>query len=159
MKCLGLMSGTSVDGVDCAIVDITRSQARLNITLLSSQTLAYPPGLRTRLLLAPTQGTVAELCHLNAAVGEVFAKAALRTINRAGLKPGDVYLIGSHGQTVYHQPVPIREPKVGLIRSTLQIGDPTIIAERTGITTVADFRGIVCPSSVISYETSVPPGC
>lgn len=134
------MSGTSVDGVDCAIVDITHRQSRLNITLLSSQTLAYPPSLRTRLLLAPTQGTVAELCHLNAAVGEVFAKAALRTINRAGFKPEDVKLIGSHGQTVYHQPIPIREPKVGIIRSTLQIGDPTIIAERTGITTVADFR-------------------
>lgn len=140
MKCLGLMSGTSVDGVDCAIVDITRRQSRLTIALLSSQTLAYPLGLRTRLLLAPTQGTVAEICHLNAAVGEVFATAALRTIKRAGLKPGDVHLIGSHGQTVYHQPIPIRESKVGLIRSTLQIGDPTIIAERTGVTTVADFR-------------------
>ncbi len=140
MKCLGLMSGTSVDGVDCAIVDITHRQSRLNIALVSSQTLAYPPGLRTRLLLAPTQGTVAEICHLNAAVGEVFATAALRTIKRAGLKPEGVHLIGSHGQTVYHQPIPIQEPKVGLIRSTLQIGDPTIIAERTGITTVADFR-------------------
>jgi len=90
--------------------------------------------------LAPTQGTVAELCHLNAAVGEVFANAALKTIKRAGLKPENVRLVGSHGQTVYHQPTPIREPQVGLIRSTLQIGDPTIIAERTGITTVADFR-------------------
>ncbi len=134
------MSGTSVDGVDCAIVDITRKKSRLNIRLLTSQTVAYPLGLRTRLLLAPTQGTVADVCHLNAVVGEVFAKTALRTIKRAGLHPEDVQLIGSHGQTVYHQPVPIREPKVGAIRSTLQIGDPAIIAERTGITTVADFR-------------------
>jgi len=140
MKCLGLMSGTSADGVDCAIVDITRSQARLKIRLLASQTLAYPPGLRQHVLLAPTQGTVAELCHLNAAVGEVFAQTALRTIKGAGLATEDIRLIGSHGQTVYHQPTPIREPKIGGIRSTLQIGDPAIIAERTGITTVADFR-------------------
>jgi len=134
------MSGTSADGVDCAIVDITRSHTRLKIKLLVSQTLAYPAGLRRRVLLAPTQGTVAELCHLNAAVGEIFAQTALRTIKRSGLTTEDIRLIGSHGQTVYHQPTPIREPKVGTIRSTLQIGDPAIIAERTGITTVADFR-------------------
>jgi anhydro-N-acetylmuramic acid kinase len=140
MKCLGLMSGTSADGVDCAIVDISCSQARLKIKLLASQTLAYSPALRQRILLAPTQGTVAELCHLNAAVGEVFSQTALRTIKRAELTTKDIRVIGSHGQTVYHQPTPIREPKVGAIRSTLQIGDPAIIAERTGITTVADFR-------------------
>lgn len=134
------MSGTSVDGVDCAIVDITRRQSRFSITLLDSQTLSYPPNLRKRLLLAPTHGTVSELCHLNAVVGEVFAKAALKTIKQAGLKLEDIRLIGSHGQTVFHQPTPIREPTVGAIRSTLQIGDPSIIAERTGITTVADFR-------------------
>ncbi len=134
------MSGTSADGVDCAIVDIVRAQSRLTIKLLASQTVAYPPGLRQRVLSAPTQGTVAELCHLNAAVGEVFARAALRTIHRARLEPKDIGLIGSHGQTVYHQPVPRREPKVGAVRSTLQIGAPAIIAERTGITTVADFR-------------------
>lgn len=140
MKCLGLMSGTSADGVDCAIVDIRRSQSRLTVTLLASHTRAYHPSLRQRVLLAPTRGTVAELCHLNAAVGEVFAQTALRTITRAGLATEDIRLIGSHGQTVYHQPTPIREPKIGAIRSTLQIGDPAIIAERTGITTVADFR-------------------
>ena len=59
---------------------------------------------------------------------------------RDSLLPEDIQLIGSHGQTVYHQPTPIREPGIGLIRSTLQIGDPAIVAERTGITTVANFR-------------------
>ncbi|MDT7043290.1 anhydro-N-acetylmuramic acid kinase [Candidatus Nitronereus thalassa] len=140
MKCLGLMSGTSADGVDCAIVEITPTKKRPKITLLSSQTRPYPPSLRKQVLLAPTHGKVAELCHLNAAVGEVFAQTALQTIKQANLTPKDIRLIGSHGQTVYHQPNPIRESKVGLVRSTLQIGDPAIIAERTGITTVADFR-------------------
>ena len=140
MKCLGLMSGTSVDGVDCALVDISPVQARPRIKLLASQTIAYPPKLREQVLLASTKGTVAEFCHLNAVIGEMFAKAALLTIKRAGLLPEDIQLIGSHGQTVYHQPTPIREPGIGLIRSTLQIGDPAIVAERTGITTVANFR-------------------
>ena len=140
MKCLGLMSGTSADGVDCAIVDITRAQSRLKVKLLASYTFAYPPGLRQRVLLAPTQGTVAELCHLHAVLGEVFAKTALQTIQQSGLSTQDIRVIGSHGQTVYHQPAPIHEPEVGPIRSSLQIGDPSIIAERTGITTVADFR-------------------
>jgi anhydro-N-acetylmuramic acid kinase len=140
MKCLGLMSGTSADGVDCAIVEVTPARPQPKISLLASQTKPYPSGLRKKVLLAPTHGTVAELCHLNAAVGEVFAQTALQTIKRAHLKPEDIQLIGSHGQTVYHQPRHIREPKVGLVRSTLQIGDPAIIAERTGITTVADFR-------------------
>ena len=62
MKCLGLMSGTSVDGVDCALVDISRAQARLRVKLLASQTIAYPKKLRQQVLLAPTKGTVAELC-------------------------------------------------------------------------------------------------
>ena len=140
MKCLGLMSGTSADGVDCALVDISPVQARLRIKLLASQTIAYPPKLREQVLLASTKGTVSELCHLNAAIGEMFAKTALLTIKRAGLLPEDILLIGSHGQTVYHQPTPIREPGIGPIRSTLQIGDPVIVAERTGITTVANFR-------------------
>jgi len=56
------------------------------------------------------------------------------------LTPEEVQLIGSHGQTVYHRPVPVRVPGVGVVRSSLQIGDPSVIAERTGITTVADFR-------------------
>ena len=140
MKCLGLMSGTSADGVDCALVDISPVRTRLRIKLLASQTIAYPKKLRQQVLLAPTKGTVEELCHLNAAVGEMFAKAALLTIRRAGLLPEEIRLIGSHGQTVYHQPAAIREPGIGSIRSTLQIGDPAIIAERTGITTVANFR-------------------
>ena len=140
MICLGLMSGTSTDGVDCAIVDVLGSEKRPRVKLIEYQTKPYSSAVRQQVLLAASRGNVSQLCHLHVVVGEVFAQAAIRTIKRAGLTPGDVKLIGSHGQTVFHRPAPVRVPGVGLIRSSLQIGDPSVIAERTGITTVADFR-------------------
>lgn len=137
---IGLMSGTSGDGVDAALVRIRGRGLRLHVAPLAFATFPYPPALRGRLLHAALHGTVADLCHLNALLGEIFAKAALRVIRRAGLRPADVDLIGSHGQTVHHLPQAVREPGIGLIRSTLQIAEPAVIAERTGITTVANFR-------------------
>jgi anhydro-N-acetylmuramic acid kinase len=80
------------------------------------------------------------VCHLNALLGEWFANAALHAIRQAKLQPSDVALIGSHGQTLHHLPHGIHAPGVGAIRSTLQIAEPAVIAERTGITTVANFR-------------------
>jgi anhydro-N-acetylmuramic acid kinase len=83
---------------------------------------------------------VGDVCHLNALLGELFAQAALRVTARAGFEPSDVALIGSHGQTIHHLPAGTRETGVGLIRSTLQIAEPAVIAERTGIMTIAGFR-------------------
>ncbi len=147
MKCLGLMSGTSMDGVDCAIIDVRPGRAQLGITLLAHRTHPYPPALRERLLslvrtgaVEARTGTVAEVCRLHAAVGEVFARVASRTIKQAKLSAGDIAVIGSHGQTVWHSPQRVAVPGVGAVRSSLQIGAPSVIAERTGITTVADFR-------------------
>lgn len=140
MKVIGLMSGTSADAVDAALVEIQETVKALRVTPLAFQAHPYQPRLRRRVLAAATHGTVAEICHLNAVIGEVFAQAARQVMRKAGLKPDEVQLIGSHGQTVHHAPNPVREPGLGLIRSTLQIGEPAIIAERTGITTVANFR-------------------
>lgn len=147
MKCLGLMAGTSMDGVDCAIIDVRSGRSTLRVTLLAHRTRPYPPTLREQLLsliqtgtMETRTGTVAEVSRLHVAVGEVFARVANRTIRQAGLAAKDVAVIGSHGQTVWHGPRRVSVPGVGSIRSSLQIGDPSIIAERTGITTVADFR-------------------
>ena len=140
MIVLGLMSGTSVDGVDAAITNIQQRGRSLKIHLLAHDSLAYSPALRARILAASEQADVSEVCHLNVLVGEVFAKAALKAIKRAGLSTKRVQLIGSHGQTIHHRPQAIRELGVGTIRSTLQIGEPAVIAERTGIPTVANFR-------------------
>ena len=140
MIVLGLMSGTSVDGVDAAITDIRRRGHTLQVQLLSYDSLAFSPALRDRILAVSELGDVSEVCHLNVLLGEVFAKAALKAIKRSGLSPKKVQLIGSHGQTIHHRPHPVSEPGVGTIRSTLQIGEPAVIAERTGIPTIANFR-------------------
>ena len=140
MIVLGLMSGTSVDGVDAAISDIRRRGEKLQVKLLAFDSLAYPSALRNRILAVSKKGDVSEICHLNVLLGEVFAKAAQKVVKRSSLSVKKVQLIGSHGQTIYHRPQPIQEPGIGSIRSTFQIGEPAVIAERTGITTVAQFR-------------------
>lgn len=140
MIVVGLMSGTSADGVDAAVVDIRGTGHRLRIKLLGHYGRSYSPHIQQRILHVAERGTVAEVCHLHALLGEVFAKAVLSAIPRCGVKPAQVKLIGSHGQTVHHLPEPTVERGVGTIRSSLQIGNPAVIAERTGITTVSDFR-------------------
>jgi anhydro-N-acetylmuramic acid kinase len=134
------MSGTSGDGVDAALVEIRGSGQTLKVTQLAFAPYPYSPELQQRILAASVRGTVAELCHLNVVLGEWFAKAALRVIRQAGLEPAKVGLIGSHGQTIHHLPNDVDEPGIGAVRSTLQIAEPAVIAERTGITTVANFR-------------------
>jgi anhydro-N-acetylmuramic acid kinase len=138
---IGLMSGTSADGVDAALVQIEGRGQATRLRLHAFHTFPFPSGLREVILAAsdPPTGTVDLICRLNAALGEVFAQAALEVARQAGIAIDTVDLIGSHGQTVQHLPEP--SPLVGYpIRSTLQLGEPSVIAERTGVMTVADFR-------------------
>jgi anhydro-N-acetylmuramic acid kinase len=141
MRVVGLMSGTSMDGIDAALVKIGGRPPRPTLDLVAFQTIPYPEDLRERLLRLASGSSlpVSETCRLNARLGEEFAAAALRIIRRSGVVRGSVGLIGSHGQTVCHLPDPEREGRWRL-RSTLQLGEPSIIAERTGIATIADFR-------------------
>lgn len=140
MKVVGLMSGTSADGVDAALVSIVRRGGRPKITPIAFTSVPYPRALQQRLVDLSLHGHVTEICHMNTYLGELFAQAALEVIRAAKYRPADIHAIGSHGQTIHHLPKGTREPGVGLIRSTLQIGEPAVIAERTGITTVANFR-------------------
>jgi len=140
MRVVGLMSGTSGDGVDAVLVDIRGSGHQLKVKPVVFVSCPYPADLQQRVLAASARGTVAEICHLNVVLGEWFAKAALRVIKQAGREPSKIDLIGSHGQTVHHLPNEVDEPGIGVVRSTLQIAEPAVIAERTGITTVANFR-------------------
>ncbi|MFO0774903.1 MAG: anhydro-N-acetylmuramic acid kinase [Nitrospiraceae bacterium] len=140
MYVIGLMSGTSGDGVDAALVRIDGGGARLRIAPVAFAAQPYTAAFQRRLMHAALSGSVREICHLNAVLGEWFARAALRVIAQAGLSSRDVWLIGSHGQTLHHLPKGVREPGLGLVRSTLQIGETAVIAERTGITTVGNFR-------------------
>jgi anhydro-N-acetylmuramic acid kinase len=127
------MSGTSADGIDAVVAEITGSGRRLRARVLAHVHQPFSPAMRQRILHLCLHGTVAEICELNFVLGEQFARAALAVIRRAKRKPENIAAIGSHGQTIHHLPN-ARTP------STLQIGEPAVIAERTGITTVADFR-------------------
>jgi anhydro-N-acetylmuramic acid kinase len=139
LRVIGLSSGTSVDGIDAALTDIAGAGARVRLHLLAYRTFPYPRGLRERLLAVQADGRTHEICHLNAYMGELFAEAAIRIARSAGVSMSDVGLVGSHGQTIAHRPIPTREGRYR-ISSTLQIGEPSVIAERTGVRTVADFR-------------------
>jgi len=139
MKVIGLMSGTSADGVDAALVEIVSGGAQPPVRLVAYETVPYPPGLRERILSLASGGSTEEVCHLNAYLGELFAEAAVQVARMAGVPLADVNLIGSHGQTIHHLPSPKQEG-ARAVRSTLQIGEPAVIAERTGVTTIANFR-------------------
>ena len=131
------MSGTSADGVDAAIVDIRGRQVRV----LAFETYPYRAALRSEVLrlCRPESARLDAICHYNHVLGEVFAEAVIRLCDESGIPLDSIDLIGSHGQTIYHNPNGGRYAG-RVVRSTLQIGEPSVIAQRTGITTVADFR-------------------
>jgi anhydro-N-acetylmuramic acid kinase len=137
---VGLMSGTSGDGVDAALVRL-RDPDGANFEVMAFTTTVYSGDLRNEILAVADArtGSVDRVCRLDAVLGEWFARAAVDVINQAGLSPGDVCAIGSHGQTVHHLPDVCDMFEVRT-RSTLQIGNAGVIAERTGIQTVSDFR-------------------
>jgi anhydro-N-acetylmuramic acid kinase len=137
MRVGGLMSGTSADGVDAVVVDIRRNE----VEVLAFDAFPYSTGLRRSILelckLKPCR--VADICHLNFVLGEVFAQSIIRLCRNTGIDINTIDLLGSHGQTIWHSPKGRRFGR-RIVRSTLQIGEPSVIAQRTGITTVADFR-------------------
>jgi len=135
---IGLSSGTSMDGIDAALVAFGVGEAG-GMELLAFRTQEYSQVLRSELARCCRGGDCADVARLNVAVGEVFAKAALDLLASTGHEPADVSCIGSHGQTLIHLP---QSEEIGGMRvsATLQIGELSVIAERTGITTVGDFR-------------------
>ena len=129
---IGLISGTSMDGIDAALVEFDESA----IAVLQTREQAYPADVRSDLtaaMHAPEIGTADDVADLHRQIGECFRDAALALLDDAGIDASAVAAIGSHGQTVRHEPN-CDEP------FSLQIGDPDIIAAGTGITTIADFR-------------------
>ena len=136
---IGLMSGTSTDGVSAALVRLRPTPSGYRHQLVAHATIPYRTALRAKLLRAAEGDPLpaAVLSELNAELGERFAAAAIAIARRAGSPLERIDVIGSHGHTIFHGP-----PGSGRSRppSTLQIGEPAVIAARTGITTVADFR-------------------
>ena len=134
-KIVGLMSGTSADGVDAVLVEIEGNGFDTSFRLIQFITYPFPKGVRNRIfqLFSPSSCSVEDVCEMNFVLGDIFARAALDVVAQARLQTSEVDLIGSHGQTICHLP---DRP----VRSTLQIGEPAVIAHRTGIVTVGDFR-------------------
>jgi anhydro-N-acetylmuramic acid kinase len=128
-RVVGLMSGTSLDGIDAALVDIEGFGSDARVALVDFRTTPYTDAQRESIHALFT-GDAASLCQGNFALGALLAEAA-----RAVAAGHAVDLIGSHGQTVWHQP-----PSMGGVASTLQLGEPALIAARTGVVTVGDFR-------------------
>ncbi len=196
-KVIGLMSGTSADGIDACLAEIYGNGINTKINIIAFDTYPYDRNTRTAILetCSPETGTVDKVCQLNFYLGKLFADAAKSIASKTHVPLIEIDLIGSHGQTIYHLPNPVlrqdsdelfahppqsswvsssgeekegkemknayrekgvedketfpqkqalkdrdRSFHIQYLRSTLQIGEPSVIAHETGITTVADFR-------------------
>jgi anhydro-N-acetylmuramic acid kinase len=128
---VGLISGTSIDGIDAAVVDVARREDGADARTVAALTRPFEPAMRTRLLdLCRRDAPLAEVCAANFDAAEWFAEAALAAIEQAGRRRDTIDLIASHGQTIWHIPG----------HSTLQIGEAAVIAERTGLPVASNFR-------------------
>lgn len=134
---ISMMSGTSLDSIDACLLNIYDD---LTFEIIDSYSLNYPKEVREKLFnLANNNGDVKDVCYMNFVVGELFAKTANSLINKAKIKKEDINFISSHGQTIFHIPSNIDLGGI-TTKSTLQIGDISVIAHKTGILTVGDFR-------------------
>ena len=138
MKVVGLMSGTSMDGIDAALLELDGVPSDAEWSLLAFRAAPYSDERRGRIKEGVEAGTPERLCRLHADLGEWMAEATLALLEETGVAPGDVAAVGSHGHTVWHIP-PTGGPD-GPRGSTFQLGDASTLAERTGIDVVADFR-------------------
>lgn len=134
----GVMSGTSLDGVDVAVVDIERTGDGLSLETRAFQSRQYPDELRQSLLRNSLDETASleEITRLNFLLAHIYASTIAETLKGVNIDAAEVDLIGSHGQTVCHLPEPYGE----LPPATLQIGDPSVLANLIGIPVVGDFR-------------------
>ena len=137
MHVIGLMSGTSADGVDVALCEIEGEPGRLSAKIIRGETYPYESSLRQRILDACDVGKsrVDQITQLHYELGELFSNCVLRLLDSDGLSPDAIDLIGSHGQTLWHSVLPD-----GTVSASLQIVEAAVLAERTGITAISNFR-------------------
>jgi anhydro-N-acetylmuramic acid kinase len=134
------MSGTSLDGIDVAIIDITGSGYKAKINVLTSHSVPYPKSVREALFaVSNSSAHTGDISRLNFVLGELYSEALEETVERADIPMNTIKLIGCHGQTIFHegQPGPYLGKKVA---STFQIGESSVITERTGIDVISNFR-------------------
>lgn len=134
-RIVGLMSGTSADGIDAALVDIEGYGESLKFSLIESSTIEFSHQLRRRIWALP-DATTSAICEINFMLGEAFGRAVLSLLEKAKLPLESIDLIGSHGQTARHHP-PGHSTRIS---STLQLGEAAMIAELTKTPVISDFR-------------------
>ncbi len=140
MRVAGVMSGTSLDGIDVAVVDILERKTGLKIKPLAFHTTPYPAQVRAAILSVSNAMThTAVISRLNFLLGELYADAILRTCELAKIPLASVMLCGMHGQTIFHEGDSV-EFLGRRVASTMQIGEASVVAERTGLWTVSNFR-------------------
>ncbi|MCD7740216.1 MAG: anhydro-N-acetylmuramic acid kinase [Candidatus Gastranaerophilales bacterium] len=134
---ISMMSGTSVDAIDACLLRIYED---LSFKIIDNYSLSYPDEVRKKLIdLANNNGNVSDVCFMNFVTGELFAKCACLLLKKSGMKSKNIDFISSHGQTIFH--IPEKREISGIkTRSTLQIGDISVISQKTGITTIGDYR-------------------
>ena len=135
-KIVGLMSGTSLDGIDGALVDISEDEGDLKVELVEFISKSYEKDFREKILKCTDdkRSSVKDICRLNVEIGEKFANTVFSLMDKADMTSAELDLIGSHGQTIYH------DVESDDFVSTLQVGSGSFIAERTGVSTVYNFR-------------------
>ena len=140
-KVIGLMSGTSMDGLDIALCEISGAGSSLQLKLIQAATVSYKEDARQNILSIFSKETVSleKLCLIHPWLGKLHAKMILETLKAWGISPTEIDLIASHGQTIYHAPKSLH-PNDSFGSATLQIGEADHIAVDTGIITVSDFR-------------------
>ncbi len=136
----GVMSGTSVDGIDVALVRLSGGGYSLSLDMVGSREIGFPAGLRDEILAVSRDAVpAARISQLDFLLGRVFGEAVIDACAHCGVRPHDLDLVGSHGQTIHHQAEPA--PLCGLpVRSTLQIGSAAALARAVGAPVVSDFR-------------------
>ncbi|ODS32635.1 MAG: anhydro-N-acetylmuramic acid kinase [Candidatus Scalindua rubra] len=138
---VGLMSGTSCDGVDACMARITGNGLSSKIDIIEFETYPYKKEIRELIFNASQKQTasVDKVCQLNFTLGKLFADAVKQIARKSSVSISKIDIVGSHGQTIYHISS-LKKKTNREVRSTLQIGEPSVIAQETGVTTVADFR-------------------
>jgi anhydro-N-acetylmuramic acid kinase len=140
MRVAGIMSGTSLDGIDVAVVDVSRKRAGVRVKTVAFHTTPYPRMVREALLGVSNSMThTATIARLSFLLGELYAAALKETCRRARIPLDSIVLAGMHGQTIFHEANPV-EYLGHCVASTMQIGEASVVAERTGIWTISNFR-------------------
>ena len=157
---IGLMSGTSADGIDAVLVEISGCSTSTHVRQMAFVTLPFTDAVRSRILqvAAGNFGGSEELCLMNFLLGKLSADACLAVCAQAGVDPRNVAFVGSHGQTVFHAPV--EQDYLGYkVRGTLQIGEASMIVEALGCHVVSDFRGIWLQAALVRRWCRIPSIC